>query len=141
MKAEEIMTTNVIAVSPKTAIHEAAELMVDHGVSGLPVVDDEGDVVGIVTEGDLILREKPGERMSWWRAFFADAQKLARDYQKAHGTTVAEVMTRSVITVSPDLPIESVALILDEHKIRRVPVVAGGRLVGIVSRGDLIKAL
>lgn len=141
MEVEEIMTKDVIAVSPKTPVHEAAELMVDHGISGLPVVDDEGDVVGIVSEGDLILREKPGERMPWWRAFFSDAEKLARDYQKAHGTTVAEVMTRSVIKVSPDLPIESVALILDEHKIRRVPVVAGGRLVGIVSRGDLIKAL
>ena len=141
MRVEEIMTKDVIAVSPKTPVHEAAELMVDHGVSGLPVVDDEGDVVGIVSEGDLILREKPGERMPWWRAFFADAEKLARDYQKAHGTTVAEVMTRSLITVSPDLPTESLALILEEHKIRRVPVITGGRLVGIVSRGDLIKAL
>lgn len=141
MKVEEIMTKDVIAVSPKTAIHEAAGLMVDHGVSGLPVVDDTGEVVGIVSEGDLILREKPREGMPWWKAFFGDAERLAVEYQKAHGTTVGEVMTRSLITVSPDLAIESVARILDEHGIGRVPVVAEGRLVGIVSRGDLIKAL
>jgi len=141
MRVEEIMTKDVITVSPKTPIHEAAELMIDHGVSGLPVVDDAGSVVGIVSEGDLILREKPRERMPWWKVFFGDAERLAREYQKAHGMTVGEVMTRSLITVSPDLPIESVALILDEHGIRRVPVVADGQLLGIVSRGDLIKAL
>ncbi|MBI3030768.1 MAG: CBS domain-containing protein [Candidatus Rokubacteria bacterium] len=141
MKVEEIMTKDVITVAPKTLIHEAAALMTDHGVSGLPVVDDAGDVVGIVSEGDLILREKPRERAPWWRLFFADAERLAREYQKAHGKTVGEVMTRSLITVSPDLPLESAALVLDQHRIRRVPVVANGQLVGIVSRGDLVKAL
>lgn len=141
MKVEEIMTKDVIAVSPKTPVHEAAELMVDHAISGLPVVDDDGKVVGIVSEGDLILREKPRERTPWWRAFFGDAERLALEYRKAHGTTVEEVMTRSLITVSPDLPIESAALVLDQHRIRRVPVLADGRLVGIVSRGDLIKVL
>ena len=141
MKVEEIMTKDVITVSPKTPIHEAAELMIDHGVSGLPVVDDAGSVVGIVSEGDLILREKPRERTPWWRLFFGDAERLAREYQKAHGMTVGEVMTRSLIAVSPDFPIESAALILDQHRIRRVPVVADGQLLGILSRGDLIKAL
>ena len=141
MKVEEIMTKDVITVSPKTPIHEAAELMIDHGVSGLPVVDDAGSVVGIVSEGDLILREKPRERAPWWRLFFGDAERLAREYQKAHGMTVGEVMTRSLIAVSPDFPIESAALILDQHRIRRVPVVADGQLLGILSRGDLIKAL
>lgn len=141
MKVEEIMTRDVIAVAPKTPIHEAARLMADHGISGLPVVENDGNVVGIVSEGDLIIRQKPREPVPWWRVFFADAERLAREYQKAHGITVAEVMTRSVITVSPDLPIESAALILDRHRIRRIPVVADGQLVGIVSRGDLIKAL
>lgn len=141
MKVEEIMTKDVITVSPKTPIHEAAQLMIDHGVSGLPVVDDAGSVVGIVSEGDLILREKPRERAPWWRLFFGDAEQLAREYQKAHGMTVGEVMTRSLIAVSPDFPIESAALILDQHRIRRVPVVAEGQLLGILSRGDLIKAL
>ena len=141
MKVEEIMTKDVIAAAPRASIHAAARLMADHGVSGLPVVEEDGTVVGIVSEGDLILRQKPRERTPWWRLFFGDSERLAREYQKAHGMTVAEVMTQSLITVSPDFPIESVALILDQHRIRRVPVVADGRLVGIVSRGDLIKVL
>src|SRR3989304_5803567 len=134
MRVEEIMTKDVITVSPKTPIHEAAELMIDHGVSGLPVVDDAGSVVGIVSEGDLILREKPRERAPWWRLFFGDAERLGREDQKGHGKTGGEVMPRSLIPVSPDFPIESAALILDQHRIRRVPVVADGQLLGILSR-------
>src|SRR3970040_2955476 len=105
MRVEEIMTKDVITVSPKTPIHEAAELMIDHGVSGLPVVDDAGNVVGIVSEGDLILREKPRERAPWWRLFFRDFERLAREYQKAHGMTRGEVMTRALIGVSHHLPL------------------------------------
>ncbi|MBI4011975.1 MAG: CBS domain-containing protein [Candidatus Rokubacteria bacterium] len=141
MRVYEIMTRDVITVRPETPIQEAAELMVTCGVSGLPVVDDHGAVVGILSEGDLIVRQKPRERLPWWRSFFDDGERLAREYRKAMGTTAAEVMTRSVICVSPDLPIEAAAVILDERRIRRLPVVRDGRLVGIVSRGDLVKTL
>lgn len=141
MRVSDIMTRNVITVRPATPIQEAARTLVAHGISGVPVVDDGGRVVGLLSEGDLILRHKPRERMPWWRIFFDDGERLAREYQKAVGTTVAEAMTRSVISVSPDLPIESAAAILDEHRIRRVPVIADGRLMGIVSRGDLVRAL
>lgn len=141
VRAMDIMTREVISVHPETSIHDAARIMVDHAVSGLPVVGDGGRVVGIVSEGDLILRQKPRERVSWWRSFFETGERLAREFQKATGVTVGEIMTPRVITVSPELPIESVAAILDGHRIRRVPVVHEGQLVGIVSRGDLIKAL
>jgi len=141
MRVYQIMTRDVVTVQPETPIREAAELMVTYAVSGLPVVDPRGAVVGIVTEGDLIVRQKPRERVPWWRAFFADAERLARDYQKTMGSTVAEVMTRSVVCASLNLPISAAAAILDERRIRRLPVVANGRLVGIVSRGDLIKVL
>jgi CBS domain-containing protein len=141
MKVGEIMTQDVITVAPQTPIREAASLMVDHGISGLPVVDERGTLVGVLSEGDLILRQRARQRVPWWRAFFQDGERLARDYQKAAGTTVVEVMTKAVISVSPDLPIEAAALILDQRRIRRVPVVAGGRVVGIVSRGDLVKVL
>lgn len=141
MQVKEIMNPDVIAVAPEASVHEAARLMANHSISGLPVVDDGGSVVGIVSEGDLILRQKAREKVPWWRLFFSDPEQLAREYQKAFGTTVAEVMTPAVITVSPDLPIEAAALILDQHQIRRLPVVADGQLVGIVSRGDLVKAL
>lgn len=141
MTVDEIMTRDVITVKPETSIHAAARLMVDHGVSGLPVVDDQGQVVGIISEGDLIIRQRPRERVSWWRNFFSDSEQLARDYQKRAGATVGEVMTRALVSAGPGLSLESVAAILDKHRIRRVPVVSDGRLVGIVSRGDLIKAL
>lgn len=141
MKVEEIMTRDVITVAPQTPIHEAARLMADHGISGLPVVDEQGKLVGVLSEGDLILRQRARPRVPWWRAFFQEGERLAREYQKATGTTVAEVMTSAVISVSPDLPIEAAALILDQRRIRRVPVLAGGRVVGIVSRGDLVKVL
>ena len=141
MKVQDIMTRDVITVVPETPVHDAARLMVDHGVSGLPVVDEHSRVVGVVSEGDLIVRQKPREKMPWWRSFFADPEALARQYQKAAGTIVAEVMTRPVISAPSSLPIESAALILDRYRIRRVPIVDDGRLVGIVSRGDLIKAI
>jgi CBS domain-containing protein len=135
------MTKDVLTVGLNTSIHEAARLMVEHGVSGLPVVDSEGHVAGIISEGDLIVRQKPRERISWRTLFFRDGERLAREYRKATGTTVGEVMTRSVISVSPDLPIGSAAEILDSRGIHRLPVVTDGYLVGIISRKDLVKAL
>ena len=141
MNIYQVMTTDVITVSPATPIHKAARLMVNHGVSGLPVVDDDGRLVGIISEGDLILRQKAREPVSWWRAFFDDGEQLARDYQKAAGTTVGEVMSRPVISVSPAQTLEIAASIMHRCGIRRLPVLADGELVGIVSRSDLIKAL
>lgn len=140
-KVSEVMTRDVITVTVDTPIHKAARLMVDHGVSGLPVVDELDRLIGIVTEADLIVRQRPGERISWWRAFFEDPERLARDYQKRAGTTVGEVMTREVISVSPDGSLETAAFLLDHHRVRRLPVAVDGDLVGIVSRADVIKAL
>jgi CBS domain-containing protein len=141
MKVQEIMTADVIAVGPDASVHDAARLMSDHGVSGLPVVDDDGYVIGIVTEGDLILRQAAPRARHWWRWFFADPEKLAREYQKASGTTVGEVMTRVVVSIPPALGIEAAARILHDRGLRRLPVVLDGRLVGILSRADLVKAL
>jgi CBS domain-containing protein len=141
MKVSEIMTRNVVTVRPTASVREAARAMVEHAVSGLPVVDAGGAVVGVLSEGDLIVRQKPRERVPWWRIFFDDGERLAREYQRAQGTTVGEVMTRSVISIAPDMPIGAAAVVLDERRIRRLPVVEAGRLVGIVSRGDLVKAL
>jgi CBS domain-containing protein len=144
MNVADIMTRDVITVPPSASIHDAARLMVDHGVSGLPVVDAKGALKGIITEGDLIVRQKwPSvKRRSWRTFFFSDAEGLAREYQRATGITVAEVMTRDVVWVGADWPVESVASMLDRLHIRRLPVVdAHGQLIGIVSRADLIKAL
>jgi CBS-domain-containing membrane protein len=141
MKVAEIMTRDVITVAPEAPVHAAARLMVDHGISALPVVAGDGAVVGLVSEGDLIVREKPRESAAWWKLFFQDSERLAREYTKAHGTSVAEIMSKPVVHVAPDAPIGAAAAIMDELRIKRLPVLADGRLIGIVSRADLIKAL
>jgi CBS-domain-containing membrane protein len=141
MRVADVMTADVITVGPEVSVHKAAMLMSDHGVSGLPVVDADGRVIGIVTEGDLILRQAAPRARHWWRRFFADPEALARDYQKAAGTTVGEIMTRAVVSVSPNVGIDTAARILHDRGLRRVPVLRDGRLVGILTRGDLVKAL
>ena len=140
MTVEEVMTREVISVTPETSIHQAARMMVSHGVSGLPVVD-HGRLVGIISDGDLILRQTRRPPRPWWNRFFQDAGRLADNYRKAVGTTVGEVMTRSVVSISPVFGIETAAAILINRNIRRLPVVRDGQLVGIVSRGDLVRAL
>lgn len=110
-------------------------------MSALPVLDADGRVVGIVSESDLIVREAAPRARRWWQRFLVDADALAREYQMAAGTTVGEVMTQAVISVSPDLSVDTAARILCDRDLRRVPVVRDGRLVGILARGDLVKAL
>ena len=141
MTVEDVMTRDVITVSPATPIHEAASLMVEHRVSGLPVIDAEGRLVGIISDGDLIVRQRRRKKTPWWHLFFTHGEQLVREYQRAVGTTVGEVMSQPVVTISPVWGIEVAASILDGRNIRRLPVVRDGRLVGIVSRGDVIRAL
>ena len=141
MTIEQVMTRDVITVNPAASIHTAARLMVDHGVSGLPVVADDGKLVGIISEGDLILRHTRRAQRPWWRAFFEDPEQVAREYRKAAGTAVAEVMTHPVVSISPVWGIETAAAIFQNRRIRRIPVVRDGQLIGIVTRADLIKAL
>jgi CBS domain-containing protein len=141
LTVEDVMTRDVITVSPATPIHEAARLMVEHRISGLPVIDTEGRVVGIISDGDLIVRQRRQKETPWWHLFFTKGEQIAREYRRAVGTTVGEVMTQPVVTISPVWGIEVAASILDTRNFRRLPVVLDGRLVGIVSRADVIKAL
>jgi CBS domain-containing protein len=138
---EDVMTRDVVTVSPATPIHEAASLMVKHRVSGLPVIDAEGHLVGIISDGDLIVRQRRQKETPWWHLFFTKGEQIAREYQRAVGATVGEVMTQPVVTISPVWGIEVAAAILDHRNFRRLPVVLDGRLVGIVSRADVIKAV
>jgi CBS domain-containing protein len=142
MKAQDVMTRDVITVVPATPVTEAARLMVDRRISGLPVVTTEGRLLGIVSEADLVARQKERPRpMTRWRALFADQDALARDYRKSAGTTVGEIMSAPVVSVPTTCPIAMVAAILDRERIRRVVVLDGGSLVGIVTRGDLVRLL
>ncbi|MBM4439290.1 MAG: CBS domain-containing protein [Candidatus Rokubacteria bacterium] len=141
MKVRDAMTADVITVGPEATVRGAATLMSDHGVSGLPVVDRDGHLLGIVTEGDLILRQAAPRPRRWWRRFFADPEMLAREYQKAAGVTVGEIMTRAVVSVGADVDVADAARIMYDRGLRRLPVVRGGRLAGILGRSDLVKVL
>ena len=143
MKALDIMTRDVVTVAPDKPIHEIATLMVAKNVSGIPVVGDGGKLLGMISQSDLLHRAEVGteRKRKWWFRMFADSDALARDFVKAHGHTANDVMTRYIVSVREDADLRDVADILDKHKIKRVPVVNEGRLVGIVTRGDLVRAL
>jgi CBS-domain-containing membrane protein len=143
MKARDVMTQTVITVSPETSIREIATILSDKHFSGLPVVSDDGKILGIVSESDLLHRAELGteRRRKWWFRMFGDTNTLARDFAKAHGLKAKDVMSRHVISVGDEAELRDVAEILDSHCIKRVPVIQGGKLIGLVTRGDLVRAL
>jgi CBS-domain-containing membrane protein len=138
MKIADIMNREVVSLRAKDSIQEAARLMWKSCVSSLPVVDESGSIIGLLTENDLIARLK-GRGQPWWQALISDRRGLAGEYQKVTGMTVGEVMSPGPIPVHPDMPIESAARALSQDGIRELPVVMDGRLVGCVSRDDLAK--
>ena len=141
MQAQDVMTTVVATISADATVREAAKLMLERRISALPVMDDKDRVIGIVSEGDLARRAELGTDVarSWWlRAFAEDA---AQDYLKTHGASVREVMTSPAVSVRKTTPLHEVASLLEKRHIKRVPVMEAGRLVGIVSRADLVRRL
>lgn len=143
MIAQDIMTSRVYTVGPDATVQEVAKLLLERRISGVPVVDDAGRMVGIVSEGDLLRRHDIGTetRHSWWLKFFADTADLSREYTKTHGRLARDVMTKNVITVSEDTAVSEVAEIMESNHIKRVPVVRDGELVGIISRANIIQRL
>ena len=143
MRAADLMTRNVVTVDEEAGVQEAAALMLRHRVSALPVLDRSGKLIGIVSEGDLMRRAELGteRERSWWLELITANSDLAEDYVKAHGRKVGEVMTRKPITASPNTPINEIAVLLEEHAIKRVPILDRGKLVGIVARANLLQAL
>jgi CBS domain-containing protein len=143
MIASDVMTRNVISVAPDATVAQAVELMLDRGISGLFVVDASGTLAGIVTEGDLLRRDELGteRRRSWWLRLIASPGRQAADFTRTHGRRVADVMTHDVISVKADAPLEEIVTLMEERRIKRVPVLEGDRVVGVVSRADLLRAL
>lgn len=143
MHAADIMTSPVITVGPETKIAEAARLMLQHGISGLPVVDGEGALVGIVTEGDLVRRSEIGtdRHRARWVELLIGPGRLARDYVDAHARTVGEIMTAEVAVVPPGAKLPEVVKLMEKRHVKRVPLVENGAIIGIVSRADLMRAL
>jgi CBS-domain-containing membrane protein len=143
MKAADVMVTSVITVGPQASVQDVAKLLLTNRISGLPVVSDQGDLVGIVSEGDLLHRVEAGtgRRRPWWLAILTGRDVLAAEYVREHSGKVADVMTRHVITATPDTSLQDIAHLLEKNGIKRVPIVDAGRLVGIVSRANLLQAL
>lgn len=141
MKAKDLMTTKVVAVGPQMPVNAVAALLLERHISAVPVIDDDRRVLGIVSEGDLMRRSEMGRRRSWWLASFGETESLAREFAKTHGQRVKDVMTQDVVTVTEETSVGEIAELLEGKGIKRVPVVRDGRLVGIVSRADLLRGL
>jgi CBS domain-containing protein len=141
MQAQDVMTTKVVSVAPHTPVDEIAKLLLERQISAVPVVGDDRRLLGIVSEGDLIHElGQDGAPRSWWLDLLASPQARAAAYLKSHGRLARDVMTRSVIAVTPDAPLPQIARLLEARRIKRVPVVQDGQLIGIVSRADLLRA-
>lgn len=141
MLARDVMTAPVLAVRPDTDVQDIAALLLECRISAVPVVDEGGRVQGIVSEGDLINRADAGtrHRRSWWLEMLNGPQEQARDYLRAHGQHAEDVMTRDVVATSEDAPLPEIAALLEKHHVKRVPVLRDGKLVGIVSRANLLQ--
>lgn len=146
MQARDVMTTKVISVGPDTPLEEIARLLLEHNIRGTVVIDADGRLVGIVTQHDLFHRlagedQGTGGARSWWSSLVGTPEERAHEHLKLHGRLAREIMTTPVITVAPDMPVTEVARLLETRRIERVPVVADGQVVGIVTRRDLLRAL
>ena len=143
MQAQDIMTRDVVTVEPSTPVHQIATLMTGRRISGMPVVSASGAVVGIVSESDLMHRIETGTQREskWWLSLFSDPDQMARDYAKTRGLKAEDVMSRNVVSVEFDTPLRKVAEMLDSNRVKRLPVMQGDRLVGLITRSDLVKAL
>jgi CBS domain-containing protein len=141
MKVADVMTRGVISLAPGDTVRHAAELMLRYDMSGLPVLD-HGKLVGMITQGDFLRRTETGteRHRARWSEFFADPGRLAEDYVHSHALTVAETMTRDVITVDADASLDAAVELMEHHHVRRLPVMSNGVMVGIISRSNLLHA-
>jgi CBS domain-containing protein len=143
MKAADVMISKVITVGPKASIQEVADILLANRISAVPVVGERGEVIGMISEGDLLRRIETGtERRSlWWLELLIGRRSLDAEYVKSRARTAADVMTREVVTAALDTPLRDIAALLERNCIKRVPILRHGELVGIVSRANLIQAL
>jgi CBS domain-containing protein len=146
MNARDVMTKAVVSVHPDTPVREIARLLLDKGISAVPVVDNNATPIGIVSEGDLIRRDQAAReaRRKWWLEILAEGEQLSPEFLawlNSQKRAARAIMSAPVITVSEDTEVDEIARLLVAHQIKRVPVVRDGRLVGIVAREDLLRTL
>jgi CBS domain-containing protein len=143
MNAADVMTINVITVGPDATVRAVARTLLANRISAVPVVGIDCKLLGIVSEGDLMRRAEidTGRAQPWWLAILAGRPGLATQYIKEHARRVSDLMTRDVVTATPETPLQEIVNLLEKHRIKRVPVVKDGHVVGIVSRADILQAL
>ncbi len=143
MRAHQIMTRDVITVTPHTTIEEAAKIMLETRISGLPVMDDAGRLAGIVSESDFMRRGEigTGRKRPAWLQFFMGPGKAASEFVQERGRKVEDVMTRDPITVGEETPLEDLVRLMEKNDIKRLPVMSGRTLTGIVTRSNLLQAV
>lgn len=140
--AKDIMSTKIASIAPDASARMAAKVMLKRKVSALLVLDSKRRLLGVISEGDLVHRIELDTRKkgAWWLNLLTPDRELARDYARAHGRKVADAMSRNVVSVSPDAKLPAIVALMDKHRIKRVPVVADGKPVGVVSRADVLSA-
>ena len=143
MNARDVMAAPVVTAKPDMLVQDVAKVLVERHISAVPVIDSSGKLVGIVSEGDLVRRCELGTELkrASWLIFFMGPNKLAAEYVKAHGRKVADVMTREVITATRETPLHEIATLMEKNSIKRVPIVEQGRLIGLVTRANLVQAV
>ncbi|HMK44701.1 MAG TPA: CBS domain-containing protein [Dissulfurispiraceae bacterium] len=146
LKARDIMTTDVITVKPTTTVGDLARLLIEHRVSGAPVLTDSGELYGIVTENDLVSQNKRLHIPTVLRLFDAyimlgNPGGVEKELKKMTGTTVADICTKDIVTITPETSIDEIATIMADRKIHLIPVISGGKLAGIIGKIDLIRAM
>lgn len=141
MKADDVMHRAVVSVRDEATILEAAELLLQNEISGLPVVDAEGNLVGVVTERDFLRQPRAAKTRPRWSQILLRPALTADEHSRLQALKVKEVMTANAITVGENTPLEEVLRLMEEHQIKRVPVVRNGRLVGIIARADMLRAM
>jgi CBS domain-containing protein len=137
------MTQHVISIGPDDTLAHAVRMMLQNDISGLPVLDATGTLLGMITEGDLLRRAETGTqyRRPRWLEFLVGPGRLADEYAHAHGRKVGEIMTHDPVTVTEETPLEEVVTLMEKRRIKRVPVIRAEKVVGIVSRANLLHAL
>lgn len=143
MKAKDVMTSPVLSIDPDSSVLQAVQVMLQRHISGLPVLDREGRLVGMITEGDFLRRAETGtqRRRPRWLEYLVGPGWLADEYTRSHGRKVHEVMTADPISVGEDATLEDVVRLMEKRHVKRVPVVRGAEVVGIISRANLVHAL
>ncbi len=145
LTAKDVMTREVVTVKPDTSVQDIAQLLYSQRISGVPVLDADDKVVGMVSEGDLMghvgaVGDAPPKR-SWWLRLMGGTPDTAENYTRSHGRTAQDVMSRKVISVTDETPLAEIARLLEKNRIKRVPVMANGELVGLISRANLLRGL